>query len=153
MSKPLSSAQLDALLRLAQFWCRGRPQPWHDIRPQTRQALRRAGLADMGITPAGLYALGLTGPAVAEWAKQVRRAAENHDRFRGHLREWWASVPVARDWGGATPLISVAELRAAADALAGYEEAAEEAKRQAVWVEGPARAEVRAALRVEVADG
>ena len=152
MSK-LSDAQRDALLRLAQSWCRGRAEPWDDIRPQTREALRRLGLADMGILPAGLRTLGVAGPAVAEWDKQLRRADENHHRFRAHMRAWWAEVPVARDWEGATPLLTVADLRAAADKLWGYEDAAQEAKRQAVWVEGPARAEVRAALRVEVDDG
>lgn len=153
MGKPLSDAQRDALLRLVRCWALGQPQPWDAIRPQTREGLRRAGLADGGITPRGLAALGFLGPAVTEWAKELRRAAETRARFRARLREWWAQVPVARGYDGATPLLSVADLRAAVEALGPYEQTAEEAERQAVWVEPRAHAEVRAAMGGDVADG
>jgi hypothetical protein len=151
MSK-LSNAQLDALLRLARAWAAGQPEPWDDIRPQTREALRRAGFADGGIGPAGLYALFVAGPAVGAWAAQLRRVAEADARRRSYLQAWWAEVPRAHPYGGAVPLVTSADLRAAAYGLAPLEVALDEARGQAWELEEAARAEVRAALRVEVDD-
>ena len=147
MSRPLTPAQRDGLLRLARAWAAGEPQPWDDLRPQTREALRRAGLADRGIAPAGLFAVGLQDVAVLEWYRQLRRAAEAEARLREHRQTWLAAVPLQYDsFGRPVPLVTAADLRAAADALWPLEDTAAEARRQAEWLEGPARAEVRAAL-------
>jgi hypothetical protein len=150
MSKPLTPAQRDGLLRLARAWAAGEPQPWDDLRPQTREALRRLHLADMRILPDGLAAVGLHGVAVWEWRRQVWRAADADARLYAHLLQWFSTVPLQYNaYGRPVPVVTAADLRAAADALGPLEDTAAEARRQAEWLEGPARAEVRAALGVD----
>lgn len=148
MSK-MSDAQRDALVRLAQAWAAGKPEPWDDLRPQTREALRRAKFADQGILPAGLYALFVAGPAVAEWATQLQAAAQASRERDGHLQAWWRAVPRRHPYGDVVPVLTVADLRAAADALAPLEAAHVAAWREAMHLQAAARAEVRAAMGVD----
>lgn len=147
MSKPLTPSQRDGLLRLARAWAAGEPQPWDDLRPQTREALRRLHLADMGILPAGLMALSYRGPAVRAWVEQLQVVANASHARDAHRQEWWSGVPLRHPmYGGAVPLVTPDQLRAAADRLQPLEDAHAAAWREAMRLQAAARAEVRAAL-------
>lgn len=148
MSK-LSEAQREALSKLARAWAAAQPEPWDSIRPQTREALRRAGLADGCILPAGLMALHVDGTATRVWAMQLQAAAQTSRARDGHLQAWWRAIPRHHLHTGAVPVLTVADLRAAADGLAPLEAAHVAATAEAERLQDLARAEVRAALRVD----
>ncbi len=148
MSK-LSEAQREALVRLAQSWCRGRAQPCDALRPQTREALRRAGLADGGILPKGLCRIGLNGSAVIAWEKQMRVAAQASRARDEHVWKWFRDMPMRTCDMGRIGAVTAATLREAADALAPLEAAHVAACAEALRLQEAARGEVRAALGVD----